>query len=135
MAEFMDDPGRACAPGKIHPEDFFSDRGPAVRRARQACAGCPFQIACTAHAVSAGEKWGIWGGVLFSSVPERREASRRHHVRIIDEQVRKLHEREFPDGRIALILGVSKAAVRQSRIRQDLPALYGSRGVRLAVAA
>jgi WhiB family redox-sensing transcriptional regulator len=52
------------------PELFFhsdNERGLArlhrERRAKQVCAGCPVLATCRAHALRAGEVFGIWGGL------------------------------------------------------------------------
>lgn len=60
----------ACAGAKT-PDAFFPERedrpDPAVLRI---CAGCPVQAACLRHALTAGERHGVWGGLT----PSEREA-------------------------------------------------------------
>ena len=41
---------------------FFPARGDNGRDAMAVCRGCPVRVACLTTAVTAGEKFGIWGG-------------------------------------------------------------------------
>ena len=47
--------------------DSGSDRGPddkaRAAAAKTICAGCPVRDECLTHALSAGEEYGIWGGL------------------------------------------------------------------------
>lgn len=50
------------------PELFFptGNTGPAllqIEEAKAYCRGCPVLDACQAHALTTGEKWGLWGGL------------------------------------------------------------------------
>lgn len=47
--------------------------GPAVRMAVDACGRCAARDACLAYALAAGERGGVWGGLL----PAQRRAARR----------------------------------------------------------
>lgn len=44
---------------------FFPERGDTftIRQAKAVCARCPVRAACLEHALTNGEKWGIWGGL------------------------------------------------------------------------
>ncbi|MBN9759900.1 Sporulation regulatory protein WhiD [Pseudonocardia sp. Ae406_Ps2] len=46
-----------------------------VARAKRVCAGCPVLDACREHALTVGEKWGVWGGL---DEQERRAIRRRN---------------------------------------------------------
>lgn len=55
---------------RVSPEVFFhpeGERGPARRRrderAKQVCFECPVMQQCRAHAISAREPYGVWGGL------------------------------------------------------------------------
>ena len=54
----------ACA--GLDPRVFFPAPRQSARPALAVCAACPVRAACLEHAVSAPERWGVWGGV-----PER----------------------------------------------------------------
>lgn len=57
-----------------HPEvNFYPDRGEDVRPAKALCAVCPVSELCLDYAVTAGEQFGIWGGV---GVRDRRRLRR-----------------------------------------------------------
>lgn len=60
------------------PEDV-SRREKARREsfAKQLCARCPVREPCRQHALSVGERFGIWGGL---SAYERRQAQSDHHA-------------------------------------------------------
>lgn len=69
--EFIQDGTEACA--GLDPDVFFAPHNerPEARAKRQriakaACAGCPRQFECLAHARIRGEKFGIWGGHDFT---------------------------------------------------------------------
>ena len=65
--------GQALCVG-ADPELFFpSGDGPAAR-ARRICARCPVRAQCLAYAVTADERFGIWGGLD----PHERHNLRRH---------------------------------------------------------
>lgn len=59
---------------------FEEDRERGIRRSRREanakriCAACPVRAACLEHALSAGEEYGIWGGL---NAAERLELSAR----------------------------------------------------------
>ncbi|MGV9869306.1 WhiB family transcriptional regulator [Rhodococcus koreensis] len=46
-------------------------------RARTICAGCPVLTSCRAHALAAGEPYGVWGGLTEL---DRRHAARRRET-------------------------------------------------------
>jgi WhiB family redox-sensing transcriptional regulator len=59
--------------------DFYADERDdpaAVARARAVCASCPVQMTCLDHALSIGERHGVWGG---TSEEERRRVARGVH--------------------------------------------------------
>lgn len=53
----------------LDPDLFFPDRGASTREAKEVCAACVVKEDCLEWALSAGEKFGIWGG---TSERERR---------------------------------------------------------------
>ncbi|HYZ57447.1 MAG TPA: WhiB family transcriptional regulator [Streptosporangiaceae bacterium] len=55
------------------PEIFFPSTGSLATEARAICAQCPVCRNCLAHAIAAGEPFGIWGGLD----PQERRAVRR----------------------------------------------------------
>lgn len=63
------------------PELFFPARGESTREAKSICHACPVQPECLEHALTEGEKFGIWGGL---SERERRRVRRRRRL----EQIR-----------------------------------------------
>ena len=64
--DWATDPDRAC---KDAPLDVFFPIGHgsaqlgAITRAKEICAGCPVRSACLEWSLTAGERWGIWGGL------------------------------------------------------------------------
>lgn len=72
-------------------EDFFSDDPDAVAYAKAVCAGCPVSADCLRHAVTHGERHGVWGGLTADerrSVRLRPTAVRSHvrrprHLRLV----------------------------------------------------
>lgn len=64
----------ACQAPGVDPLWFYAERGDVRRsnRARQICAGCGIRMECLRAAVERREKYGIWGGVSFSSSKGRR---------------------------------------------------------------
>ena len=59
-----------CA--QTDPEVFFPDKGGSARLARLICRRCEVRLECLAHALAAGERYGVWGGL---SERERRRAA------------------------------------------------------------
>ena len=57
----------------VDPELFFPERGTSTREAKEVCRGCVVREDCLDHAIAAGEKFGIWGGM---SERERRRVRR-----------------------------------------------------------
>jgi len=55
------------------PELFFADDDEAADEARAICATCPVRRPCLEHAISRGERYGIWGGM---DLRERRRHAR-----------------------------------------------------------
>jgi WhiB family transcriptional regulator, redox-sensing transcriptional regulator len=55
------------------PEAFFPPRDAPATEARAICAACPVRGQCLAYAVTADERFGIWGGLD----PRQRHAVRR----------------------------------------------------------
>ncbi len=60
-----------CA--QTDPEAFFPDKGGSTREAKKVCSSCPVRAECLEHALTRGERFGIWGGL---SERERRRAER-----------------------------------------------------------
>lgn len=122
--DFTDDPRRGCAPGKVDPDIFFADRGGQMDKARAACRGCPFRGQCLERALDRDESFGIWAGVLMSSVVEKRKAIAARR----DRQVTELWRERLADGVIALRIGVHPSVISTVRGRLKLPAHYGPGG-------
>jgi WhiB family redox-sensing transcriptional regulator len=59
------------------PEIFFPPSESPAAEARQICAQCPVRRQCLAYAVTAGEPYGIWGGLG----PDERRSLRRRLLR------------------------------------------------------
>lgn len=57
----------------VDPDLFFPERGASTREAKEVCRGCVVREDCLEHALSNGEKFGIWGGL---SERERRRLRR-----------------------------------------------------------
>lgn len=51
------------------PSFFYPTGASGVQEAKRYCHGCPVRLECLAHALSRGEKFGVWGG---TSERERR---------------------------------------------------------------
>ena len=66
-------------PCVVSPETFFPLKGAGgridVRAAKRACMGCAIRPACLEHALTYGEKWGVWGGMTERE--RRKERARR----------------------------------------------------------
>jgi WhiB family redox-sensing transcriptional regulator len=60
---FADDPRRGCA--NTNPDVFFPEQGDTatLRQAQACCRNCPFQAACLKWALTAPERFGVWGGL------------------------------------------------------------------------
>jgi len=56
------------------PGRFFSTDEEEIRAALALCAACPVREACLEHALSHGERYGVWGGMRES---ERAQLTRR----------------------------------------------------------
>jgi WhiB family transcriptional regulator, redox-sensing transcriptional regulator len=63
---------RDAGPRVMHP---VKERGPEVEAAKRVCRGCDVQAECLAHAITAGEPFGVWGGFTEK---ERRKLRRRY---------------------------------------------------------
>ncbi|MEQ7125327.1 WhiB family transcriptional regulator [Actinopolymorpha sp. B11F2] len=63
----------ACA--QTDPEAFFPDVGGSSQGAKAVCRRCPVRAECLEHALTSGERFGVWGGL---SEPERRRFKRTH---------------------------------------------------------
>lgn len=61
----------------LDPELFYPQRGESLELALEVCAGCEVREECLEHALSVGEKFGIWGG---TSEPERRRIRRQRAI-------------------------------------------------------
>lgn len=60
-----------CA--QTDPEAFFPEKGQSTREAKQICMACAVRVECLDWALTAGERFGIWGGL---SERERRRIKR-----------------------------------------------------------
>lgn len=61
-----------CA--QTDPEAFFPEKGGSTREAKRVCLGCDVRNECLDYALSADERFGIWGGL---SERERRRLRKR----------------------------------------------------------
>ena len=50
-----------CA--QTDPEAFFPEKGGSTREAKKVCLGCDVRPECLEYALSADERFGIWGGL------------------------------------------------------------------------
>lgn len=50
-----------CA--QTDPDAFFPDKGESNKAAKQVCASCPVRAECLDHALTIGDRFGIWGGM------------------------------------------------------------------------
>jgi len=50
-----------CA--QTDPEAHYPEAGGTSALAKRTCMACPVRAACLEHAITAGEEYGIWGGV------------------------------------------------------------------------
>ena len=57
---------------------FFPSRGDATAPAKKICAVCPVRGECLDHALTHGEKYGIWGGLSERERRRIRRAARGH---------------------------------------------------------
>lgn len=138
-------PDTACTQPGTRPDWFFPDQYSqgATRRAKQICNTCPHQQACAEWAITTSQDYGIYGGLTPKErAPQALAAARQRPPKPpppprpgsrlnIDNTVADLHRQEKSDAHIALVLGVSKNAVRDARNRLRLPTLYGPGGRRL----
>jgi len=51
------------------PALFYDPHPAAVAAAKTICAACPVRVACAAHAIAAGEEYGVWGGLAPDERP------------------------------------------------------------------
>ena len=56
-----------CA--QTDPELFFPEKSGSTRQAKQVCRSCEVRAECLEYALTAGEEFGVWGGL---SAQERR---------------------------------------------------------------
>lgn len=59
MTDWM---SRAACRG-LPPAIFYPEWGEEGTEARAICAACPVRIDCLDHAITTGERFGIWGGL------------------------------------------------------------------------
>ena len=59
----LHDHGR-CRQEGLH-ELFFSERPSDLAEAQMICEECPVKVQCLDLAISEGQEWGVWGGVIF----------------------------------------------------------------------
>lgn len=60
---------RAVCQG-IDPALFYDLNPDTVATAKTVCAGCPVRDECAAHAITAGEEFGVWGGLAAEERPQ-----------------------------------------------------------------
>lgn len=69
----------------IDAEVMFPDAGADPSEAKAVCAGCVVRDECLAHALAAGERYGVWGGLTADERRRlagfRRPPRKRHHRR------------------------------------------------------
>lgn len=71
---------------QVHPDLFFPVKGDGtsrsadLRAAQSVCASCPVWRQCLSEALTAGEQWGVWGGVNMEAI---RSAKRRQRVKAL----------------------------------------------------
>jgi WhiB family redox-sensing transcriptional regulator len=63
----------------VDPDLFFPERGASTNEAKAVCARCAVREQCLEHALTNGEKHGIWGGL--SERERRRSRRQRAHDR------------------------------------------------------
>lgn len=71
-----------CA--ETDPEAFFPERGGDPGPAQRICARCPVAAQCLEHALTAGERYGVWGGL---TAYQRTRLARARHADADREQV------------------------------------------------
>jgi WhiB family transcriptional regulator, redox-sensing transcriptional regulator len=59
------------------PDIFFPDRGQSLEPAKRMCADCVVRDECLEHALTSGERFGVWGG---TSERERRRLRRTRRI-------------------------------------------------------
>lgn len=152
--DFLTNPDRGCAPKNgVYNLKFTSDHLSDQIAARAKCNACPVRRECLRYAVDNDERWGIWGGVLFASVAERRLAGgradepRREPVpaprrptaaekrEALETAIRKRWEAGMSDGAIGIVVGLHPGAVSRIRKRLGLAARYGPHGKKLEAVA
>lgn len=74
--DFLSDPARGCAPAHLQPI-FFSPQDTNQKAAKKICGACPFEAECLTWALDNDERYGVFGGVLMSSLAERNRARAR----------------------------------------------------------
>lgn len=52
-----------------NPALFYDPHPAAIDAAKRVCAGCPVRQPCAAHALAAGEEFGVWGGLAAADRP------------------------------------------------------------------
>ncbi len=66
----------------VDPDLFFPQRGDPTKDAKAVCRGCAVREDCLKHALTHGEKFGVWGG-LSERERQRIRKARAQRVRII----------------------------------------------------
>lgn len=103
-AEFPWQMDSACR--GTNPSLFFDEHPDSEAMAKAVCAGCPVRRTCLEHARSAGEEFGVWGGL---TAPERDRLDRWSQRRgpkpkVTDEALRELFTVADPDRRALDVL-------------------------------
>lgn len=75
---------RAACRG-VDPELFFPGRGDKNDQAAAICQPCPVRLDCLDHAITTGEKLGMWGGL---NEKQRRRARRERRAAELDNEER-----------------------------------------------
>lgn len=103
----------------VDPDLFFPERGESTREAKEICGICPVRRVCLEHALTHGERHGIWGG---TSERERRslrrsrpshDVTRRMLTSTQIERMRHLARDGATAAELAATFGVSRRTVHR----------------------
>jgi WhiB family redox-sensing transcriptional regulator len=83
-----------------NPALFYDPHPAAVESAKRMCAACPVRSPCAAHAIAAGEEYGVWGGLAETERPQpsaARPAGPGPAARVSDDELYDLFTAADPD--------------------------------------